>query len=40
MFLSGASLAGSHRFAIPAEPSTTLGEMSQEELDFWAQQPW
>ena len=40
MFLSGASLAGSRRFAVPAEPSTILGEISQEDLDSWAQQQW
>lgn len=40
MFLSGASLAGSHRFAVPAEPSAILGEISQEELDSRAQQQW
>lgn len=40
MFLSSASLAGSHRFAVPAEPSTILGEISQEELDSRAQQQW
>lgn len=30
----------SHRFAVPADPSTILREISQEELDSWAQQQW